>query len=561
VRVRDLLAVGISALLFVAAFPPLSIRWLAWVALVPLFVVVRRSPLRRALVAAALWGMLAAWGTTDWFPSAVSHYYGQPWTVGFLLFAAAAFSMGAVEYMAFAACYRRAGARGGRPMVLVAASAWTVAEYGRDHLLTGNPWGLLGYSQVPLSASVASMADLARAAVVQVADVGGVHAVGFVLVAVNALVAEAWLLRFPGSTVAGASAVASSGTQALAGASSEASAGAAHSARRGAAATRRRVLALEAVSALLVVAVALAYGRWRLDAIDAQPAASVPVAIVQANLDLGARWDPLLYGRNLEEHLAWTADALESAPAALVVWPENAVTSFLEEEEDYRRAVAATTGPRGAELLAGAPRRHRDVHGAERYTNSALLLDARGAVVGAYDKEVLLPFAEYFPLSSGGLLRRSFGRVREFTPGQPSAPLATAAGRAGMLLCNEAMFPRLARRRAFAGAEILVNLSNDSWVQSHEFAEHQFAIVSMRAIEQRRWLLRSSTSGPSAIVDPAGRVQARTEAFSSGYLAGRVAARRDLSPLARYGDVFVALCAAVTLLAMLVPRRRRDRGR
>jgi apolipoprotein N-acyltransferase len=558
VRPRDLLAVGTSALLFVAAFPPLSVRWLAWVALVPLFVVVRRSRLRPALVAAGLWGMLAAWGTTDWFPSAVSHYYGQPWAVGFLLFAAAAFSMGAVEYMAFAACYRRAGARGGRPMVLVAASAWTVAEYGRDHLLTGNPWGLLGYSQVPLSAGVASMADFARAAVVQVADVGGVHAVGFVLVAVNALVAEAWLLRFPVPAASGASAVALSGTEV---AETSADADAARTDLRGATAKRRRALALETVSALLVVAVALAYGRWRLDAIDAQPAASVPVAIVQANLDLGARWDPLLYGRNLEEHLAWTADALASAPAALVVWPENAVTSFLEEEEDYRRAVAATTGPHGAELLAGAPRRHRDVDAAERYTNSALLLDARGAVVGSYDKEVLLPFAEYFPLSSAGLLRRSFGRVREFTPGEPSAPLATAAGRAGMLLCNEAMFPRLARRRALAGAEILVNLSNDSWVQSHEFAEHQFAIVSMRAIEQRRWLLRSSTSGPSAIVDPAGRVQARTEAFSSGFLSGRVAARRDVSPLARHGDAFVALCAAVTLLAMLVPRRRRDPGR
>lgn len=526
---RALASVAISAALFVLSFPPSHYLGLAWVALVPLFVTLRRCGPFAALFAAGLWGMLAAWGTTDWLPPTLTVYYHQPYWVGLGLFLTASFLMGALDYMGFAAVYRDVGLRGRSPLVLVAGAAWALAEFGRDRLFTGNPWGLVGYSQLPLAATAAgSPSPWLAERVTQVADLGGVYAVSFVVVAVNALAAEAWLAF-----------VAPKGS------------------RSGFA--RRRRLLVEGGCCATLVGAALGYGSWRLATVPGPESATSSVAVVQANLDLGSRWDPALYGRNLEAYLTLTRSALEATPASLVVWPENAMTFFVDTEKPFRTAIAGTTGPHDAQLLAGAPRQEGEP--IPTYYNSAFLLAPDGEILSGYDKEHLLPFAEYFPFSSVGLLQRSFGRVREFTAGEraATAPLATAVGRAGILICNEAMFPYLAGRRVRDGAELLINLSNDSWVDSTEFAEHQFALVTMRAIEQRRWLVRASTSGPSAVVDPRGRVQHRTEPFTSGFFGARVEARSDRTFYGRFGDVFVWMCAGLVLAALLIGRRGRGR--
>src|SRR5438093_1293079 len=80
-----------------------------------------------------------------------------------------------------------------------------------------------------------------------------------------------------------------------------------------------------------------------------------------------------------------------------------------------------------------------------------------GSVPGQYAKRLLIPFAEYFPFGRIDLLRRNFARVREFESGAPAAPLPTAAGPAGILICNEAMFPEAAAQRVREGAGYLVN--------------------------------------------------------------------------------------------------------
>jgi apolipoprotein N-acyltransferase len=133
---------------------------------------------------------------------------------------------------------------------------------------------------------------------------------------------------------------------------------------------------------------------------------------------------------------------LASDGASLVVWPESAMTFFLDEEPAYRRAIAAVLSPRGVQLVAGAPRAIDATRAT--FSNSAFLLGRDGEILGRSDKQRLLPFAEYFPLSIDALARR-FGRVRQFTAGGPAAPLDTDAGRAGVLICNEAFYGRLPR--------------------------------------------------------------------------------------------------------------------
>lgn len=484
-------------------FPPDSIHLLAWVVFIPLCLIVRTSTLGVAAGAAALFSMAGMCATVDWLPQTVANYYDQPLLIGAALFAAVMFLMVAPWVGAFGAAYKVAAHRPSALRPLYAGAAWTAAEFARANLLTGNPWVLLGYSQldvIPL---------------LQIADITGVYGLSFAIVTANAALAESWLSRRGGLKAA------------IAGAAFAAS----------------------------IVAAVLAYGQWRLRAeghLADLPATEV--VLVQGNVDLGAQWRTELYGQTLDVYLRLTTEALRQAPAPLVVWPENAMTFFVDREPLYRAAIARTLQHWNAQLIAGGP--HHDGGNQPRFYNSAFLVEADGTIRGRYDKEKLLPFAEYFPFAGSELLRRSFGRVREFTPGAPTSPLPSVAGAAGVLICNEAMFPEVARRRVAAGATYLVNLTNDTWVGDRKFSEIMFDTSILRAVETRRYLLRVSTSGPSAVVDPFGRVTTITPLFESTTTRGVIRPSDEQTIYARAGDVFAWLCVAFAVLGVVLGRTR-----
>jgi apolipoprotein N-acyltransferase len=494
-----LLATLVSAVLYGLAFPPAALRPLAWVGLVPFLVAIRRSRLRPAVGLAVVWSIVASAMTTGWFPRAVAVYYRQPLLLGIGLFLAVTLLTAALEYAAFAACYHRLGRRPGPLLPLLTAAAWVGAELGRATLLGGDPWALIGYSQVGI------------APLVQIADLAGVYGIAFVVVAANAALAEMWLARVDG---------------------------------RGRAAAR----GLGLVGA--VVAFVLAYGAVRLRDDPAVPGGpATRVVVVQGNLDVGSQWRPELYGQNLEQYLRLSYRALADNLPALIVWPESAITFFLDADSRYRAAIARVLAAPGAQLLAGGPRM---VDGEPaRYYNSAFLVAPDGAIRAIYDKQHLLPFAEYFPLRGATLLRRRFGRVREFTPGSPSAPLPTMAGQAGILICNEAMYPDIAAERVRAGAEYLVNLANDGWVGAAQFSAITFDTVRLRAVEQRRYLVRASTAGPSAIIDPRGRVTEVSGMATQAVIAGTVRPVHERTVYGRVGDAFALGCVAAVGAALL----------
>lgn len=503
---RFAVALGIglvSAVACAAAFPPTAWYGLAWIGYAPLLVVLRRARTgARAAVLAWAWLTLFAWLVGAWLPRAVSVYFHQPAVVGGLFFLGVSGLMAAVEYAAFAIGYRAlARRRSAAVMPLLAAAAWVVADAGRVAFFGGCPWGLPGYSQLP------------SPTVVQIADMTGVFGVTFVVVAVNAALAELWL----------------------------------------AVAARRRLgpaLAGCGVGGLVVGAV-LAYGVARLGTLDGG-GPSTRVAVVQGNLDVGSQWRAEDYGRNLEAYLRLTHEVLVASGAQLVVWPESAMTFFLDREPLYRNAIAHVTQRHGAQLVAGGPRAVGE--DPETFYNSVFVLLPDGTIAGRYDKVHLLPFAEYFPAHGIDLLQRRFGRVRQFAPGEPTAPPDTSAGRAGVLVCNEAMFGSVARERVRAGAQLLTTLANDSWVDDAQFSAMALDMMRLRAVETRRWMLRASTSGPSAVVDPAGRVVAATAMGSQAALVGDVQARNDLTPYTRFGDLLPWLCGLAVAGALLARR-------
>jgi apolipoprotein N-acyltransferase len=506
---------GLSAALYALAFPPVAARPLAWIALVPFLIALRDASVRRRLLLGMLWTLAVGWGVGTWMPSAVSDYFHQPLAVGIALFLIVTGAMAAPYYTAFACAYPPLVRRFAPAAPLLAGAAWAGAELARGRLLNGtlvyvgnSPWATFGYSQ-------AGVAPL-----IQVASITGIYGVSFVLVVVNAALAEmVWRLgieqRVPRSAWNG--------------------------------------VAL----ALATVGLTLAFGAVVLRAERRGPTgpAPVPIAIAQANLGAAARWGSEGAGRTLDAYLRLTREALERGKPAIVFWPEAAVTYFLEQDPLYGPALAAALRDRDVELVVGAPRAG-EADGAPPYTNSVYLIAAGGTLAGRYDKQYLLPFMEYFPLRLE-LARRRFGRIREFTPGAPTPPLPTRAGKAGVLVCNEALLPHVAAERTAQGAEYLINPSNDSWVSNAGFAEQQLDIVSLRAVEQGTTLVRVSDSGPSAVIDRFGRVLARTAPLTRAVLPATLVPRRVGTIYAAVGDVFGVACLAVVVLALLVSGRQR----
>jgi len=510
VRLGTALALtALSGSLYGLAFPPPGLWPLAWVALVPFLLAVRASGPRRAIGLGALLGVAASYGVGTWMPDAVINYYEQPFVVGVVVFLACAVLQSSWQFAGFALLYRQLARRRSALAPLLVGAAWTAAELARAKPVIGNPWAMLGYSQasVPL--------------LVQIADLGGIFAVGFLVATANAAIASWW------------------------------------SARR-MPAERAAARAGLAVAAAVVLG-AIGYGTVARRSLDAGPAPrAVPVAAAQANLDLGVQWKPEFYGANLAAYADLTLRAVADRPAQLVVWPESALTFFLESEPAYRAYLGALLARANAQLLTGGPRAIIDGDGRPpRYLNAAFVLSRAGAIEATYEKRFLVPFAEYFPLPQLDFLRRQFGKVREFTPGTRQAPLPTVAGEAGIMICNEAMLGEYAIDRVEHGAEWLVALANDSWVGRRQYADIALAMTQVRAVEVRRWLVRASTSGPSAIVDPAGRLVDRRDFGTQGFVRGDVVPRRGLTIYARLGDAFAWGCAVVALAAAVLGAKYR----
>jgi apolipoprotein N-acyltransferase len=135
--------------------------------------------------------------------------------------------------------------------------------------------------------------------------------------------------------------------------------------------------------------------------------------------------------------------------------------------------------------------------------------------------------------------------------GEASRPIDTDAGPAGVLICNEAFYGGMAAARVRAGATWLASLANDTWVSDAQFSRMALDMVRFRAIEERRWVIRASTWGPSALVDPFGRVTVATARGAQDTVEGNVESLGGETLYARVGDAFALACVAAVALGLM----------
>ncbi len=485
----------------------------AWFGLAPLLWALlsnskakERHPLRRAFSIAYLCGFLWYMGNCYWVRDTMSHYGDMPPLAPTLLLIGFSLVLGlyfGLFGLGLAFVHRSTGSV--RLALIFAPFLWTALELAAARI-TSVPWDQLGYSQVD------------NGLVMLLAPWTGVYGISFVLVSANALSAWSYLVL---------SRPAIPGTR------------------------RWRSRTLPGGQTWV------AFGGWlawflMVGGVWWNPPEAAPTAtavLIQPNLDVGDanNWQGTDWDRHIAEFTRLATEPATndttyiagipqtSAPLGeivpppyptypdLVAWPESPAPFFGAEprfQQAMQSVAAATHGPLivggvGMDLDRGQDQGWREY-------NSAFIIAADGSRVGLFTR---------------GTERNAF-------------LLDTQDGgrhRYGVFICYEAVFADEVRMFAKHGAEVFVNISDDGWYGDTSAPWQHLNMARMRAIENRRWLLRDTNSGVTAVIDPYGRVRQSIPRHQTGELEAEFGFRNDLTFYTVHGDVFAWFCVVLSL--------------
>ena len=301
---------------------------------------------------------------------------------------------------------------------------------------------------------------------------------------------------------------------------------------------------------------------------------TVNVGIVQPNIDPFDKWTrrpeqmPML--------LAYT-EQLARDKTDLVVWPETAIPLFILQPQysGYLRSVRSILDSLRVSLLTGLPSVvYYDSLNApvtaqksltpgmyyEEFNSTATFVPGQ-PVVPVFRKIVLVPFAERIPYAETfrflieplkwnvGIGMWGIGKDTVVF----SAPLKNGhAVRFSSLICYESVYPNFVRQFVKRGAQFLVIITNDSWWGNTSGAYQHVSYASFRAVENRRWIVRSANGGISGLIDPTGRIHHESKLYSAATIHGAIVSRDGLTYYARHGDIFAMFCVAGTAILILI---------
>ncbi|MBI9110450.1 apolipoprotein N-acyltransferase [Maridesulfovibrio ferrireducens] len=236
------------------------------------------------------------------------------------------------------------------------------------------------------------------------------------------------------------------------------------------------------------------------------------IGVVQGNIDQGSKWDSKYQIATLDKYIKLSKNF--AVKPDLIVWPETAMPFQIQDPSDMRATLLNFSKDSGTPLLTGAPGYvlHPQSKSYSLY-NRALLLDPHKTTLDWYEKSHLVPFGEYVPLKEYLPIDKLVQGIGDFIPGKDASPLQSGNLAMGILICYEGIFPELAQERVEKGANLLINISNDAWYGKTSAPFQHLGLVSLRAVEQGRYLIRGTNTGISACIDPLGKVSDSTGLF------------------------------------------------
>lgn len=387
---------------------------------------------------------------------------------------------------------------------LACACMWTLSEWIRSLGMMGSQWGCIAYALLPCTE------------LLQPAEFVGVYGLCFLVAALSAVFALSLAAAIKGSW--------------------------------------RSCLG----SGLLGIACVLGWfyfgtqfaELWTKRMQDERNWGSLPVAIVQGNVNWREKQSLDGLRRTLEVHMAMTKASMRHRPK-LIAWAEASIPAPLNEWDEASSTLRELARRSSVDMLIGAVEREQS---SGKIYNACYGLRADGVFVGTYRKLKLVPFGEFVPLRDRfKLLERIAAHERDFSHGEGVTPLRLSRVSAAIAICFDSLFPWVTQLQARKNANVLVIITNDEWFWGSWMARHHAAVAKLRAIECRLYLIRAANSGVSCIIDPVGRIVAELPLRQRRTLHGAilVPSEHHAAAYVRIGDVVIPF-ASLLLIAMLI---------
>jgi apolipoprotein N-acyltransferase len=485
----------LSGVLLFACFPRLDWNLLVWIACAPLLAALSSERRRlHGFVLAYLTGAIFLTGSCYWFVYVMERHGGLDplLSIGVLLLFVLVFS---AFFGAFGVVVTWIARSSPAYALLLSPFLWVTMELARTYLITGFPWNLLGYA-------------VQANGLQRLASYTAVYGLSFLAAFTSALLA--WVfLDFRG-----------------------------------------RAARIALVSWLVFLMVA----NWVVTP-PAMPPGSEEAFLVQPNVPLDSaaleHWAPWREPAQLERLVGITVAAREKegvtafASPPLVIWSENPAPFYFDRDPVFREAIEKMARQTEAYVVVGTVTSKQEDGGRPR--NSAIVLDPQGRELLQYDKIHLVPFGEYVPeWAFPGKIGKITLEVGDFVAGSKYKVARTPQGTIGIFICYEAIFPQLVRRLAAQGATVLVTISDDTWFGDSAAAFQHLEMARFRAIENGRYLLRSTNDGITAVIDPYGRVVATLPQHRQLALPAHFSYLAGQTFYTAHGDVFAWLCVVVS---------------
>jgi apolipoprotein N-acyltransferase len=506
IKIADILWVVVAGAATALAFPKFNLAFLSWISFIPFFFILSNKSPGRAFLLGWTAGFSYYAVLLYWIPAVPSHYGGLS------IFSSIAIYLGFTCFLGlFWASFALLFAKVHKSYFILsffcAPFLWVSFEFLITYILTGFPWGLLGYGQYQ------------NLYFIQMASVTGIYGLSFILVLFQSLFVLSMKLR-------------------------------------------KRAPFIAAFALVLLIHMG---GFVSMKDIPIRED-SFSAAVIQGNVSSDIQWSQLSFPEIealFYQHLELSLEATRTN-STLVIWPEFSVPLcfgcpygiYKEFKDRLYRFVQET----GCSLLLGTNEKS-EAGGETKYYNTSICLHP-DLSQSHYHKIHLVPFGEYTPYRKiFSFISRVTHAIGDLTPGDQYILHEHKGNAFGTPICYEIIFPNLVRKFAKSGGDFLVTITNDGWYGRSAAPYQHFSMAVIRAVENRRYLYRAATTGISGIIDPYGRVLARSELMTQTFLHGIITPMHKNTAYTEHGDViaYISLTLSIVFLILALVKRKNEK--
>ncbi len=307
----------------------------------------------------------------------------------------------------------------------------------------------------------------------------------------------------------------------------------------------------------------------------------IKIGLIQPNLNPWKKWD----AGNLEEQIQLYFSLSQKAikeKAKIIVFPESALPIYLTSPSNRNELnrFYAFVDSNNIYLLTGmpdinffdstnAPSDAKKIENIERYYttyNAAYLFSPNKSRIQEYHKKMLVPFGEKIPLVEEFPFLEKFFRwnvgISSWNVGKGAKNFVLKDSlRIGTVICIESIYPEYVSKFVKKGADLLAVITNDSWYGKTSGPYQHAAYAILRAVENRRWLIRDANGGISCFISPTGKVTHKTELFTRTFVVGTVYALKEKTFYTRFPYLipFISLVVTIFIVLLFFIKRKENR--